>query len=190
MSELSRLLHEWEGEWTRLGMPVEENLSPGLELDRVVDALTSTFGAVNDDVPQWFVWHDGSPPRLDVLAAPIGWPILPLALCLRQREQQMAVSRELPDSNPEMSRWDARWLPLTPDTGGGSYVVDTASGQVLDVSWWSGEDLGRVVAEDLASAVRVWLEALRGGHYQWVDGQWEYDYAAVPQYLRATGLVG
>jgi cell wall assembly regulator SMI1 len=191
MSELSRLLQEWEGEWTRLGLPVEEALSPGLELEHVVDTLTSTFGTVNEELPQWFVWHDGSPPGLNVDAAPIGAPILPLALCLRERETQMAVSRnEVPDHYPDIYRWDAHWLPLTPDSGGGSYVVDTATGQVLDVSWWSGEDLGRVVAEDMASAVQVWLEVLRGGYYQWADGRWQYDYTAVPQHLRATGLVG
>ena len=190
MPDLSRLLHEWEGEWIRLGVPVEEILLPGLELDQVVDTLTRTFGTVHDDVPQWFAWHDGSPPRLGVDAAQIGWPILPLALCLRERETQMAVDREILLYTPQMHRWDARWLPLTPDTGGGSYVVDTATGQVLDVSWWSGGDLDRVVAEDLSSAVQVWLEVLRGGYYQWSDGRWQYDFAAVPPHFRGTGLVG
>jgi hypothetical protein len=190
MSELARLLQEWEVEWTRLGMPVEEILLPGLALTQVVDTLTSTFGAVHDDVPEWFAWHDGSPPRLEVDAAPIGAPILPLALCLRERETQMAVSRDVPVYSPGMPRWDAHWLPLTPDTGGGSYVVDTTTGQVLDVSWWSGEDLGRVVAEDLASAVQVWLEVLRGGYYQWADGRWQYNFTAVPRHFRGTGLVG
>jgi hypothetical protein len=172
-------------------MPVEEILLPGLELDPVVDTLTRTFGTVHDDVPQWFAWHDGSPPNLAVDAAPIGWPILPLALCLRERETQMAVSRdEVPDDYPDAYRWDAGWLPLTPDSGGGSFVVDTATGQVLYVSWWSGGDRGRVVADDLASAVQVWLEALRGGYYQWADGRWQYDFTAVPRHLRGTGLVG
>lgn len=136
MSDLPGLLQKLERQWVALGVPGEDILLPGLDPWQVADILTRTVGAAPDALVHWFSWHDGSPPGRGWDAAPIGAPILPLAHCLREREVQLTVARDEP-SYPGTLLWDPEWLPLSPDTGGGSYAVDTSDGGLIYVSWWS-----------------------------------------------------
>jgi hypothetical protein len=63
------------------------------------------------------------------------------------------------------------------------------TGQFLLVDWM-GDDFVSTPADDLASAVSIWVQVLKGGHYRWTEGQWDYDSGGFPRSLRVGGLVG
>ena len=157
-------------------------LQRGLSGVHVAERLAGLVGVAHEDLVDWFMWHDGSRPGSFWMAAPTGSGIVPLDSCLRLRDEMLKISLE-----PGIARWHPHWLPLT--DGPAAYTLDMTTGQFLLVDWW-GEDFVSTPAADLASAVSVWVQALKDGHYRWADDHWDYDFAGFPLSLRVGGLVG
>lgn len=167
--------------------PTDQVLMPGLDARQVAATLVETVGSAPDHLVHWFSWHDGVRPDAGWEAAPLGAQILSLQHCLVQLERQLTVNA---DQTPYsgMFRWDPRVLPRTPDTGGGSFALDTVSGRLLYIHWEDSDD--SEVSEDLAAAAKVWLEVLQCGVHRWQDRRWHYEYTDIPLQFRVTRLVG
>jgi hypothetical protein len=171
-----------EAEWQRLGVPTSDVLVPGLPEDEVRAGLQAGLATAPDDLVAWYT-RQGGTGETSWAAAPLTLKLWSLNQALSDRDEQL----NLPQVT-DGAQWEHHWLPLTAACGN-TYALDARSGQVLSVDWWA-VPFARVVAPNLMTAVRYWTGVLREGYYRWTRGRWEYDFAAIPQRVRASGLVG
>lgn len=184
MTTTHALLDDLEREWARLGVPVGDVLSPGLDPGEVERVVTSATGQVTADVITWFTWHNGSPSNW--FAAPLQQTLLGLSLALEVRQEMLAVSASV----PEGAAYRPQWLPIGDMGVGVRMVIDTKSGELYRLDWQALETFETPLAADLAAAVTVWKDVLAAGYYRWDGSDWQYDYLALPVDLKVRGLIG
>lgn len=198
MTGLSDLLVQLQAEWSRLGLDVAQSFAPGINDEVVRSQLAVISTTPCEEAVEWFAWHNG-PSTVPTEIAPSGFDILAIEESLAERSvrQRIAVdaAADMGDPRyPPAAYWRDSWLPIGRIGGAAVLALDVTAGAVsapvYNVDW---EDLiasGRPAAASLAEVVSLWLAVLRGGYYTWVDGHWQYDFAAVPVAYRASRLVG
>jgi hypothetical protein len=186
VSGLREALGDLEMAWASLGIAIDITLKPGLSEDHVRAVLTDAFGYAHPDLVQWFSWHDGQSQASGPIIAPLGGFLLPLHLCLVERQKNLDIGPD-PYEFGDMT-FSPTWLPLTDHPPLVSF--DTQSGAIRAISWNDNESFIETAAPDLTTAVRLWIIALKGGYYRWYANKWHYDYAEIPLEIRSSGLVG
>jgi cell wall assembly regulator SMI1 len=83
--------------------------------------------------------HDGQEPARMHACIFEGFRWLPLAECLEQRALYANVIAEVQREYPETPSWSPAWLPFALDDLGNAWVVDLASGRVLEFDHAEGE---------------------------------------------------
>lgn len=207
MSELSRKLRDWEDQWRRQGVSVDDYLAPPTTRERVHEILTNVGLHACEEAVDWFTWHDGA--RVHPLAFEVApSPFLPLSLeeatADRDSRREVAVltaSDVRGEGCPELEDpdyyWEPTWLPIARDSGPRVVALELTADardcpvRVID-PWASGEDSYRQVsAPSLTEAVRLWMEWMEHGGWAWSPDQarWIRNWEAVPLQIRLTGLI-
>lgn len=198
MNQLPGLLAELDVEWARLGLDVNRFVARGIDEASVRSELTAISPSPCREAVEWFAWHNG-PVAASIQIAPSGFDLLSIHESVAEQLSRRRLAAELAaDINdpefPTSAFWRDTWLPIGRIGGAAVLAVDLAgdalSAPVYNVDWQDLIGSGRPVAASLAEAVKLWLTVLNGDYYQWIDGEWQYDFAAVPIAYRASGLVG
>jgi hypothetical protein len=189
MSALSDLLLDLERRWRQFGMPVDDLLRPGRDRSEIVDLLAAEFGTAPPELVDWFNWHDGPGEQWWKTPAPLPGMLISLEVARRQRADTLDAQEFSPDPDYPVPQWHRTWLPLLDYGVGAKTAYDVSNAALLLVDYWDPE-FTTTVASRFTDAVGVWLRALDTGLYEWRDGDWHYDFAALPLDLRMTGLVG
>ncbi len=198
MSELPELLAELDVEWRRLGLDVDHSLAPGVPNEVSHAELAVISSAPCEEAVEWFAWHNG-PSAAPIEMAPSGFDMLSITEAMAERSSRRRLAADAaadmddPDF-PVAAYWRDSWLPIGRIGGAAVLAVDLAADAVsaptYNVDW---EDLiasGQPAMSSLVEVVQLWLTVLRGDYYRWIDGHWQYDFAAVPAVYRASRLVG
>jgi hypothetical protein len=198
MSELPDVLAEMDVEWARLGLDVNRFVAPGIDEDSTRTELSGISMTPCREAVEWFAWHNG-PLAASIQIAPSGFDLLSIHDSVAEHFSRRRLAAELATSinDPDFPAsvfWRDTWLPIGRIGGAAVLSLDLAadavSAPIYNVDWQDLIGCGRPVATSLTEAVNLWLTVLRADYYRWIDGQWQYDFAAVPRAYRASGLVG
>jgi hypothetical protein len=198
MSELPDLLAELEVEWNRLGLDVDQSLAPGIPTEVARAELAVISSDPCEEAVEWFAWHNG-PSAAPIEIAPSGFDFLSIKQSVAERSSRRHIAADaaadMDDPGfPTTAWWRDSWLPIGRIGGAAVLAIDLATDAVsapaYNVDWQDLIASGRPAAASLAEVVKLWLTVLRGDYYRWIDGHWQYDFAAVPAAYRASRLVG
>lgn len=192
MSALPALLQELETAWARLGLPESLRLAPGLAKADVVAALKDAGLPVNDEIVEWFHWHNGKAVGNSVVLAPSGFDALSLQEALNHWQNSLTLVEAAPWSGESPSYWWGDcWLPIGLNTGAVFLAADLADGNAVRSVVWDGDDFRTVLAESLSQMVQIWLDALATGIWSWGDEpqEWVYDWNSLSLEQRQNGLL-
>jgi hypothetical protein len=198
MSELPDLLTEVDVQWDRLGLDVNRFAAPGIHEVAVRSELGAISSRPCQEAVEWFAWHNG-PLAAPIEIAPSGFDLLSIkeavAEHLSRRRMAADAAADMGDPDfPASAYFRDTWLPIGRIGGAAVLAIDLAgdavSAPVYNVDWQDLIGSGRPAAASLAEVVKLWLAVLRGDYYRWVDGRWQYDFAAIPAAYRASRLVG
>lgn len=198
MSELPSLLAEMDLEWNRLGLDVNRFVAPGIDEESVRSELAPISSSPCREAVEWFAWHNG-PLAAPIEIAPSGFDFLSITESVAEHSSRRHLAAELAadmddPAFPIRAYWGDTWLPIGRIGGAAVLAIDLAVDAVnapaYNVDWQDLIGSGRPAATSLAEVVTLWLSVLGGDYYRRIDGQWQYDFAAIPMAYRASRLVG
>jgi hypothetical protein len=198
MSELPDLLTEMDTEWDRLGLDVNRFVAPGIDEESVRTELAAISSTPCQEAVEWFAWHNG-PLAAPIEIAPSGFDLLSIneSVAEHSSRRRLAADAAADMDDPDFpiaAYWRDTWLPIGRIGGAAVLAIDLAADAVsapaYNVDWQDLISSSRPAATSLAEVVKLWLTVLRGDYYGRVDGQWQYDFAAIPVAYRGSRLVG
>ena len=188
--ELPRLLHRLERAWHEQGMPIAQNLRPGLAPEVIKQRLKAKGMTPSDEVLNWWAWHDGTPSQgVEALGHPVGrW--LSLDQAVEEYDRHVRAGYSTPDTGLH------GWFPLLHLTDGSVLVADCRDGGPTSTVTWISRELTLMkgtTSVDLTTAVGWWVELFETGVWRWdPERQWiddtGFDDDTFPE-RRATGLL-
>lgn len=148
---LADALREWEARWVNIGMPIEDELLPGVDEATVRAALPGED--VHPDVLTWFAWHGGSWN---------GWAAVPSGRHLLRPEELVSIRAVLEDVERRgdglVSQFKQTYLPLLQEGHEPMIVIDQADGAMyVHGLHLVPEPRFLRVADSLESLVRIWI---------------------------------
>ncbi|TAK68853.1 MAG: hypothetical protein EPO13_08685 [Actinomycetota bacterium] len=155
----------------------------------------------NDDIIEWFAWHDGSEsPRWALPGSCLVATSLAESLGLRNEiwdvATDLAADGLTGDRGTDMF-YRREWLPIASTTASGGPLVVVLDGRraeppILRVQWDNGESAAWETDLRLADIVRHWTKVLQTGRYRFsVDvDMWVGNPRELPPELQILALVG
>lgn len=178
------LLEELEQRWRDRGLPILDQLRPGLTDDEIDDLMAPLGLELPEEARVWWRWHDGA----DLTGTSGEWAFSPAgSVVFTPLARQVEHYREMPSRSSALAGragrdedfwWRPSWFALT--QGRPEVVCDCAAPgpaspiYAYDVSMWEGLHTPR--ADSFGQVVTWWIRAYDDGIWRYDHGKWTLDF--------------